>query len=472
MRGRHLQPELTYAGQPHRLVLPHAAERRNADRPRASRLETHGESYRMKQPIPFHPMLTRRHFLKKAGYGLVLVGGTRALIADADLPGDPKGVPGPRAGATPAWLRGVPLNQWHSVPGTELSASTDLPAQIAAGLTNAAFRNIGFGDPRRGIFDFSGGALKSDGSEMLAFGGGGAGAWAGNDVRGLRLESDKPAWRTLVNPAPASAVWKKGDPTTPYMKDGTPNARHSYAHQNFIDATNTFMTFRCLSVWPGDQGHFGTVDSVPFSTGAWNPQGTHPDVPENVGAVWANWVIKHPITEQVYVSSSQKIYSFDYATNTWHLFTTPRATMNYGCVAIDPTRNIIFRIGVKGTSLNIPGTIDLTTGIYTEAEFSGPQASAILLAQYDAPGLVYDSGLDAFLYFQDDGYLYKMAYLTAASYYVERLTLIGTPPAVLASGRHNGGHIAIYTRMQYVPRLRGVCIIQGHNRPAYFVRTG
>ena len=157
------------------------------------------------------------------------------------------------------------------------------------------------------------------------------GAGAGQRDARLAPRIRQPAWRTLVNPAPASAVWKKSvDATTPYMKDGTPNARHSYTHQSFIDATNTFMSFRCLSVWPGDQGHFGTVDSAPFGTGAWNPQGTHPDVPENAGAVWANWVIKHPITEQVYVSSSQKIYSFDYVTNTWHLFTTARATINYG----------------------------------------------------------------------------------------------------------------------------------------------
>src|SRR4030095_200382 len=156
--------------------------------------------------------------------------------------------------------------------------------------------------------------------------------------------------------------------------------------------------------------------------------GTHPDVPENVGQVYANWVIRHPITEQVYVSSSQKIYIFDYTTNSWHLFTTARAALSYGSVAIDPTRKVIFRIGVKGTAFNIPVTVDLTTVLYTEAEFSGPHASAITLARYDAPGLVYDSGLDAFLYFKDDGYLYKMTYLTAASYSVERLTLTGTPP--------------------------------------------
>ena len=201
-------------------------------------------------------MLTRRHFLKKAGYGLVLVGGTRGLIADADPPGDAKGARGLlRAGATPAWLRGVPLNQWHAVPGTELSASTDLAAQIAAGLTNAKFQNIGYGDPRRGIMDYSGGAFRNNGSEILLFGGGGAGAWAGNDVRGLRLEDDIPRWRTLVSPAKASNVWTRhpADPAAmshPYMRDGiTPNARHSVDYLTCIDAIDELMSFRCCACW-------------------------------------------------------------------------------------------------------------------------------------------------------------------------------------------------------------------------------
>ena len=105
---------------------------------------------------------------------------------------------GPVTG-TPLWLQSKPVNQWIAVPGTELTAST-CAAQAAAGLTDSLCRDIGYGDPRRGILAYSGGALKKSGSEMLIFGGGGGKAWAGNDIRGLRLEDDAPAWRTLVTP--------------------------------------------------------------------------------------------------------------------------------------------------------------------------------------------------------------------------------------------------------------------------------
>ncbi len=197
--------------------------------------------------------------------------------------------PPPGPVVIPAWMQGLPLNQWYAIPGTELSASTDLAAQIAAGLTNAALQPIGFGKPRQGIFDFSGGTLKSNGSEMLVFGGGGAGAWAGNDVRGLRLEDDLPRWKTRTKPAPAAQIPVRhtttvvGDPTSPYNKNDTPVARHSYAHQNFIDATNTFMTFSCRFVWQTDQGQYPNVDSIPLSSGLWKSTG---DASGNSGVYW------------------------------------------------------------------------------------------------------------------------------------------------------------------------------------------
>jgi hypothetical protein len=383
----------------------------------------------------------------------------------------PKRLERPGPAATPAWIKGLALNQWFAIPGTELSASTDLAAQIAAGLTDASLKNIGFGDPRRGIMDYSGGSFRANGSEMLLFGGGGAGAWAGNDVRGLRLESDRPAWRTLVKPTTASAVPRKSvDATTAYMTNGTPNARHSYTHQSMIDATDTFMAFLCDFVWQTDSGRYTNVDSVRMSTGTWNPAGTHPDVPENP-SYGGSWVCKHAVTEQVYVATSQKIYKFDYIANSWQLLATVGSLpLDHAAAAVDHDRNIILRIGQKGSAYNAPGTVDLATGRWTDAVFSGPFASGISVKQYDGPGLVYDPGLGRFLWFQDDGFLYAITYVSAGEYSVERMTLAGTPPTVLASGVHNGG-VGIWSRMQYVPRLRGVCIIQAYNRPAYFVRT-
>jgi hypothetical protein len=375
-----------------------------------------------------------------------------------------------QTGATPAWLNGVPLNQWCAIPGTELIASTDLSAQIAAGLTNATFENIGFGNPRRGIMDYSGGTLKSNGSQMLIFGGGGAGAWAGNDVRALRLEDDAPQWHTVVNPAPATAVWAKAaSAPTAYMKDGTPNARHSYWQPQFIDSTDTFMTFGCANEWQMDMIETNDVNSVALG-GAWDPAGTHPSIPAARGYD-GSWVCKHPVTGQIYAATNFSILRFD--ANTWQIQASHGGTsgVDRGVGAIDPAHNVLLRIGSakNDTVHNAPTTINLGTGVWTDAVFSGPFASWIM--GYYGAGFVYDSRLGKFLLFQDDGFIYTITYVSDSEWSVDRLALSGTPPIVRASGIHSGGPCAVWGRMQYVSNLGGVCIIQAYDQPAYFVRT-
>lgn len=376
------------------------------------------------------------------------------------------------AGA-PAWLNGVAVNEWCAIPGTALSAGTDLSAQIAAGLTDTSLKSIGFGHPRRGIMDFSGGTLKSSGSEMLIFGGGGAGAWAGNDVRGLRLEDNVPRWHTVVNPAPSSAVWPKGaSAPTAYMKDGTPNARHSYWQPQFVDSTDTFMTFGCANEWQMDAIETNDVNSVPLH-GAWKPAGSHPDIPAKRGYD-GSWVCRHPATGQIYAATQFTVQRFDPAANAWQMVVNHggSAGVDRGVGAIDPLRNILLRIGSakSDTVHNAPVTIDLATGAWTDAAFSGPFASAIATYTYSV-GLVYDIVLKKFLLFQDDGFIYTITFVSKSEWSVDCLALTGISPVAGASGVHSGGPCAVWGRMQYVPNLRGVCIIQAYNKPAYFVRT-
>jgi hypothetical protein len=99
----------------------------------------------------------------------------------------------------------------------------------------------------------------------------------------------------------------------------------------------------------------------------------------------------------------------------------------------------------------------------------GRYADAINIGGYFAAGLVFDRGLGKFLLYQDDGYLYAISRASDRTWLVDRLSLTGTPPQ---SGHSAGpGLVAIWGRMQYVPNLKGVCIIQGYDRPAYFVKT-
>jgi hypothetical protein len=107
--------------------------------------------------------------------------------------------------------------------------------------------------------------------------------------------------------------------------------------------------------------------------------------------------------------------------------------------------------------------------VATVATFSGPYAAAVNVGGYFAAGLVFDPVLNKFLLFQDDGFIYTVTKVTTGNWAVDRLALTGVPPAVGHSARV--GYPAIWGRMQYVPNLKGVCIIQASDRPAYFVKT-
>lgn len=404
--------------------------------------------------------VARRKFVR--GLGVLAGAGASATLSRAALAADTKTL-------RPGWMQGVPVKQWTAIAGTALS-SMDCAAQLAAGLTNSRFQDIGYGDPRRGIVAYSGGALKADGSEMLIFGGGGAGAWAGNDVRGLRLEDDAPIWRTRVNPTVAGKVASRYAAPAAYMLDGrTPSARHSYWSPQFIDAKNRFMVFGCAITWASDTGQFYAVDGVPLDTGVWDAPGTYPDIPLRRG--WdGNWVCKHPVSEDIYASSATAVSKWTRARNAWStLWESTRTDVDRASAAIDPGGSgTLLRIGDYG-SHNIPVAIDLATGAATVGSFTGPYAGAVSIGGYYASGLVFDRGLGKFLLFQDDGHLYAITRVSAASWSVDRMSLSGAAPEALHSA--SPGLVAIWGRMQYVPNLDGVCIIQAYDRPAYFVKT-
>lgn len=366
-------------------------------------------------------------------------------------------------------MQRVSVNQWTAIAGTALSVM-DCAAQLAAGLTDSRCYDIGYGDPRRGILAYSGAALKTAGSEILIFGGGGAGAWAGNDVRGLRLEDDAPVWRTRVNPSPAANVASRYAPPAPYMLDGrTPSARHSYWSPQFVDSKNRFMVFGCAVTWASDSGQFYVVDGVPLDSGVWDAPGTYPDIPLRRG--WdGNWVCKHPVTEDIYVSSASAVSKWSLARNAWSmLWQSTRTDVDRASAAIDPKAGgTLLRVGNYG-AFNIPVAIDLVSGAATVGSFTGPYAGSVSIGGYYAAGLVFDRGLGKFLLFQDDGQLYTIARVSAADWRVDRLALVGTPPDAMHSA--GPGLPAIWGRMQYVPNLNGVCIVQAYDRPAYFVKT-
>jgi hypothetical protein len=167
-----------------------------------------------------------------------------------------------------------------------------------------------------------------------------------------------------------------------------------------------------------------------------------------------------------YASGDDAIAAFEPAENRWRIvYRGAQAGIERGAAAIDPERNRLWRVGGGRQGILV---LDLANGRPGAGALAGPDASAI---RGDASaGMTWDDGLHAFVYFQDDERLYAMR-PEGDSLVVERLPVEGAPPKRAGSTVHSGGSCAIWGRMQYVPALSGVCILQRYDTPAWFVRT-
>jgi hypothetical protein len=382
----------------------------------------------------------------------------------------------------PAWLAGVPILHWTRIPRTSMrniSSSPDYDKLTNAGLAPWSK----WGDPAYGIFAYSGGTIKG-GDTILVFGGGGAGAWAGNEVRALKLTDNAPVWRIPIGPAPATndtaRVWPRGSGAVhAYLQDGTsPNARHSYWGPQFIDShgpyANSFFQFLCRNVWESDSSpplpDRNVVDSCDFNTYKWRAPGTHPNLPV-APSTDGPWMCKHPTSERIYIGVATTVWMWDPITNAWTQICTdlPNGT-EYGMAAVDPDNNIILRIGLAQTAELNAHKIDLNTtrATPTVCTLSGPGTASLVVEEgYKVAegGLVYDRGLECFWLFQGNGLL-KITPNGPNDWRVDYPATTGIAPAIDTTFGSN----TLAGRMQYVPALKGICIILA-NQDAYFLRT-
>jgi hypothetical protein len=392
----------------------------------------------------------------------------------------------------PAWLAGKPLNAWIPVGAQSAMNQMDFAPLVAAGLTTNAGGDLGFGSPAsKTALLYMGGALRKADSDLLLFGGGGARAWAGNEVRGLRLSDDAPRWGVRRNPSPAAQVWfnqygnqvsgtHAADPSNSYMRDGvTPNARHAYWVTQFVDALDSFFTVGVTNTWERDSSPDGgkTVDRLDWPTKLWDAPGTFPPYPVQISGD-SHFIVKLPNEHIGVAINGSRFYEFDPFAKTWTLRYTDTFTdyERRGAV-VDPTRNILLMIGQKNAVQNVPLTQSLaldSTGKMAapvQAMFSGPFAGSINQTNlYWAAGMVYDPALDLFLYYQDDGFLYSIKWLSNTSYFVDRVVLTGIAPT--PASMSYSGNPGIWNKMQYVPNLKGVVLVAGgDSTPTYFVKT-
>ena len=182
----------------------------------------------------------------------------------------------------PAWLQGAALFEWVTIPNSQLNQQT-VWSDYTLG-SGGAGSNVG-------LFAYSGGAVKTSGSELFIAGGGHA-DYAGNEGFSIRLADDAPAWQRRNDPTPgipSAAIWK-ADFNSVYYPDGRPSARHTYWTLQFNDTLNKLLFVGAPAGW-GDPPCYGeNVDAFDPVTNDYVAAGTYA---QNIGGSFvANAIVK------------------------------------------------------------------------------------------------------------------------------------------------------------------------------------
>jgi len=372
--------------------------------------------------------------------------------------------------------------RWYQIPNTKISADLSKAPYIARGLLRGNGGEMGFGSLKN-ITHFSGAALRKNGSWLLVTGGGGAGAWAGNDWIGLKLNTEKPKWETLIMPSPASEVWPRGPAVAAHshMRDGRPNARHSYWSPQFFDQRDWFVLMGTTNVWEIDQGLWGNIDVAYWSSRDYemDPAKRLPPLPAKRDYD-GEWIVKHPVTEDVYWPTGENIYRLDQKSLRWSVWHKDERSVSRMAACIDPTNNLLLAIGAYKGHGGAALTYDIGTGGLSEnTKLVGPHAQTIVPPTMPGgpakAGFVFDEGLKKFVWFQDDGQLYTIAYQGLNNgvneWYVDRLDTSGPKPPVGATVINSGGAPSVWGRLRYVPELRGIVLLTRTDTDVFFVKT-
>lgn len=346
--------------------------------------------------------------------------------------------------AMPSWAAKLPLYRWYEIPDTRLSEAK-------------AFRDyrgsLGVMG-KKGILAYSGGALKTKGSELFIAGGGHA-DYAGNEVFSIRLGAEKPVWVRRNEPSEAPPIADKGPA---HYADGRPAARHTYWTLQFIDQRDILGFFGAPALWSKTANSADTVDAFDPETNDYLPEGTLPDQPGI--ASYAAGVAKDA-DGNVYVHSPRgQLFRWNQASNRWSRLGDRGPSRYETPYAIDTRRNRMLRLSNKNVGAAV---FDLNAEArISRIEVTGPAAQAAA----GSGQLVYDSAVDVFWFWRrGDSKLYR---IDADRFDVTVAEVTGNVPSNEVA---KGGLHYIYGRFTYVPEMKGLVFMRDADTNMFFIRT-
>jgi chitodextrinase len=347
--------------------------------------------------------------------------------------------PPPPLATLPAWVAALAPGQWYQIPNTSLSSVDPVPLPLG---------NTG---PRAKVDVWTSFVVDTRTSKVYSVANGGHSDYAGNEVDELSLELDQPLWNEKLSPTPNNLVTAGNS----YYADGRPTSRHTYYGVTFNARDERIMLFGG-GIW-GPRGDFHTaVSSYQIGTNAWNPSGTHANLPTDFSGVAAYAL--DPLTSNVYAARNLAFGRWNSSTNTFATLnpTGDRPKGDESPSAMDTTRG---RILIVGGLENDRHLYTISTNSFTTVTLSGPNAAQASGAAQAS--MVYVEAIDRFLIRRAGG--------GGAVYQVHPSTFEVTQFAT-TGGDSIPSTLRPYNKFLYVPRLGGCVYVPSYSGNAWFLR--
>ena len=331
------------------------------------------------------------------------------------------------ASTVPAWVSGKSVHEWFEISGTTHAGSpadpTDVPDAFCRSTKRLSYSNICIAD-----------------TELVLAASGGHGDYSGNEVTGMQLSVDAPAW--ALRKARTASVTADAA----YNADGTPTSRHLYHSAIYSTTRSRLMLHRTRFVY-SSAASFNASNGFNLATNAWDAEATWADgyTPGCKDASDNVWALTN--------SSGQQLYKWTAATDTWaQTFTSGVAGPSYP-MAHDSARSQLFALSWgngEGGGSGVSAAI-YTSGGTARSTISFNASAALTQFEADTPSnasMVYDQDGDRFLFWDGvTGRLFQITPNGTTTWDVSIVTTTGTtPPATEYS----------FGRLGYIPSLKTI----------------
>ena len=385
-----------------------------------------------------------------------------------------------------------------AVGWTALPSSTSLELSGACPANNFGGDPYPFADNCQNVIRTWNGAVADTIGNRLIIWGGGHGNYFGNEIYSLNLTANPITLTRLKDPTVPTnyadaATCVDGIP--PGSPDFAPNSRESYGGLEFLPGPDRMMIFDGSLACT--QGH-GSANTWTISLAGLSNSSSwaHEDPtmsgikPNNDGnGPYGNVAAYDPNSGLVFVSDSEALYTYSYATNTYNRITSSKGftTGIYLSGAVDPSRKLFVMVGACSDSSCGPGSgvfvadisnpASTTQQDWTLATMADPNCAEFLDGGANPingsnPGFTFDSVANDFVGWPNYGNSVYIMTPDVANQRMtcQKLTFANGPPNSSHSNDLPNTSYGTFGRFRYFPGLDVFVLVNDWNIPAYILR--